>query len=277
MEISSLLFRTEAIFWKQHCQIEDLGDALIITAPDNPTWNWGNYLLLDSAPAASDVKRWTQLIESKIFKNRESRYYLITWQHGLIDDDALTAFDEFGLEKTDGEVLRLGRLSKPLHWNDDIEVVEIDGDDPLWPEIVQLDIDSFLEQNRSPGYAAYATKRMADHKSLVSKGIAQWFIARLNGELVGAVGLYPGQNLYRYQEVAVKKEYRRRGIASTMIYEVAQRAFEANPHFDQVIVAISDGEAKSVYKALGFELDSLSYALSGRKQVHDTATDSSEP
>ena len=59
MDVVSLGFRTDlALLERAGSTIEDCGDHLVVTSPANPTFYWGNFLLLDHVPAADRVEMW---------------------------------------------------------------------------------------------------------------------------------------------------------------------------------------------------------------------------
>ena len=59
MNVRSLGFRTDlALLERAGSTIEDCGDHLVVRTPSNPTFYWGNFLLLDHVPAADRVDAW---------------------------------------------------------------------------------------------------------------------------------------------------------------------------------------------------------------------------
>ena len=59
MNVHSLGFRTDlALLERAGSTIEDCGDHLVVRSPSNPTFYWGNFLLLDHVPAADRVDAW---------------------------------------------------------------------------------------------------------------------------------------------------------------------------------------------------------------------------
>ena len=61
MDVTSLGFRTDlALLERAGSTIDDRGDHLVVRTPSNPTFYWGNFLLLDHVPAADRVEEWLE-------------------------------------------------------------------------------------------------------------------------------------------------------------------------------------------------------------------------
>jgi GNAT superfamily N-acetyltransferase len=260
----SLFLRTEMIFWRELSEIEDLGNAMIVRTPRNPTWNWGNLLILNEPPKTEDIDNWLKMIDTKLLTQRETTYRLLTWDGGVAEDAVITALKEKGLTPSTGQILTLRTLQRPQYFNPAVHVEQIGGGDKRWSDVTLLNIEAFASQFQN--YEIYAERNFAEHRSMIAKGIGKWFVAMVDGEVAGTVGFYPGDGVYRYQEVAVREKFWRQGVAATMIYEVARQGLAEHPDFTQVMVADDEKEAIRVYRSLGFELDSISYAFGGRAQ-----------
>jgi len=67
MNVRSLGFRTDlALLERAGSTIEDCGDHLVVRSPSNPTFYWGNFLLLDHLPAADRVDGWLDRFETAL-------------------------------------------------------------------------------------------------------------------------------------------------------------------------------------------------------------------
>ena len=60
MDVESLGYRTDlALLRLGGSTIEDGGDHLVVRSPYNPTFYWGNFLLLDRVPAGAEAtQQW---------------------------------------------------------------------------------------------------------------------------------------------------------------------------------------------------------------------------
>ena len=62
MQITSLGFRTDlALLRAGGSTVEDRGDHLVVRSPHNPTFWWGNFVLLDAPAPAGRVDHWLEI------------------------------------------------------------------------------------------------------------------------------------------------------------------------------------------------------------------------
>jgi ribosomal protein S18 acetylase RimI-like enzyme len=257
---SSLFLRSEFIFWRKLSIIEDIGDALVISTPQNPYWRWGNLILLKNPPRMEDVVRWRELYETKIAPNQVNPNRIILWDGASADSYTTEEFRKDNLIFSPFDILTLNSLKQSPNHNNRIAIQEIGDNDEEWREVIESNIESFGPTD-APDYRHYAERRMADHRLLISKGYGRWYTARFDGELVGSLGIFAGDGLCRFQEVAVRPKFQRQGIASSLVYHAAAGTREEYPNSPQVIVADPDGGAINVYRQIGFEKHSESHAL----------------
>jgi ribosomal protein S18 acetylase RimI-like enzyme len=262
--MESLFLQTERLFWKQLSQIEEIEGGWIIRTPENPTWNWGNLLILKNAPLAKDAEHWIDLFRTQI--RPLDRGTIMTWDTGELASDAAAAFDALGFSMSTGSILTLRDLQRPLHFNSNVELIEAGRDDALWESAVQIDVDAFAAEFGGPKYEPYARKRIAHQRKMVEHGMGKWYVATIGGEMAGSLGIFSGDSFCRFQDIAVRKDFQRQGIASTMTHEVARRAREEWPALTQVIIAESNGNAQRIYRSVGFEEHSVSQALQMKPQ-----------
>jgi hypothetical protein len=58
MDVHSLGFRTDlALLTASGSVVEDRGTHLVVRSPDNPSYFWGNFLLLAAAPVPGGERR----------------------------------------------------------------------------------------------------------------------------------------------------------------------------------------------------------------------------
>ena len=68
-----------------------------------------------------------------------------------------------------------------------------------------------------------------------------------------AVGGPDGSGIARYQNVETQPEFRRRGLATQLVYEAGVQALDQLGARTLVIVADPDDEAIRIYRAAGFQ------------------------
>ena len=112
MDISSLAFRTDlAMLEHSGSEVEDRGDHLVVRTPDNPTFWWGNFLLLAQPPADTDEARaWLARFEAELPASRH-RTFGVDGQNGGLDD--LAPFTELGLQADISSVMTAIAVQEP--------------------------------------------------------------------------------------------------------------------------------------------------------------------
>lgn len=104
------------------------------------------------------------------------------------------------------------------------------------------------------GYRVFRQRQAQRYRKMASHGLGAWFGAFSGDRLVADLGLFHDGELGRYQSVATHPDFRRRGIASSMVSFAALYALD---HFNLrtlVIVADADSPADRLYQSIGFQL-----------------------
>jgi hypothetical protein len=97
MDLASLAFRTDlAMLEHSGSTVEDRGTHLVVRTPDNPTFWWGNFLLLPAPPAdVDDAQHWLSTFE-EAFPEARHRTFGIDGVDGGSED--LAPFSAIGLD-----------------------------------------------------------------------------------------------------------------------------------------------------------------------------------
>lgn len=115
-----------------------------------------------------------------------------------------------------------------------------------WAELEALHTAVF-----GPDEPEYATWAVARRRKRVEAGEARQVGAFLDGALIGAAALVPGETEGRYQDVGVLEAHRGKGIATALVAELAQTSLR--PLY---INALVGSQAERIYRRLGFEFAS---------------------
>jgi len=95
VDVISLGNRTDlALLELGGSEVEDCGDHLVVRSPHNPAYWWGNFLLLDRAPAPEDIHRWMDRFAA-VLPEAKHRAFAIDGTDGTLAD--LDGFAERGL------------------------------------------------------------------------------------------------------------------------------------------------------------------------------------
>lgn len=101
--------------------------------------------------------------------------------------------------------------------------------------------------------SGFARARAVARRRVVEGGGGVWFGAFVDGRLVAQLGVIrAGHGLGRYQDVETHPDFRRRGLASTLVGLAGQVMLSSVDVSTLVMVADPDGEAIRLYRSLGF-------------------------
>jgi ribosomal protein S18 acetylase RimI-like enzyme len=220
MDIASLAFRTDlAMLEHSGSSVEDRGTHLVVRTPDNPTYWWGNFLLLHQPPADADAAReWLATFESE-FTTARHRTFGVDGQDGSRDD--LAPFAELGLTLDVSTVMTATSVHEPPRPNTiaTYRRLETDAD---WQQQIEMTM-----AGEDEGYE--------DERLLASMGL---FTAS------------PG--LARFQSVKTHPDARGRGLAGTLVHRVSRYGFDELGAQTLVMVADPDYLAIRIYRSVGF-------------------------
>jgi ribosomal protein S18 acetylase RimI-like enzyme len=112
---------------------------------------------------------------------------------------------------------------------------------------------------REPGfeedaYRELQKQQMARYRKMVASGHGDWYEAFIGGQLVADLGLFHYEGVGRFQSVETHPDFRRRGIAGTLIFRAGRQAKADYDLHTLVIVAEQASSAARLYESLGFRL-----------------------
>ena len=247
--VRSLGYRTSlALLQQAGSTVVDQGDHVVVSTADNPGFWWGNFMLLRQPPSTEQAPEWVARFEAEL-----------PWAHhrafGLDDPHARSdAFDAFvglgyGVERstvmTAGSVSRISRRTAGATFR------PLDGDRD-WAQHLDLSLVVYPGSEEDPG-SSFAQARAKARRRVVETGAGVWFGAFVEGRLVSQLGVMrAGRALARYQDVETHPEFRRRGLAGTLVSLAGDLALTSTDVTTLVMVADPEDEAIRLYRSLGF-------------------------
>src|ERR1039458_2598859 len=183
---SSLFLRSELINWRANSVLEDLGDAVVVRTPSNPSRKWGHVLLLKAPPRTEDIPRWRSVFETKIKPHQPVPTWILSWDDPMIDEVARSAYFAEGLRYHSFDVLVLGSLASPASFKTGIEIVDLKFESDLWPEVIESNIACFGTEDETTDHRRI---QFAGHRAIVAHGKGHWYAAFFEGQLAGSLGL----------------------------------------------------------------------------------------
>lgn len=222
---------------------------LVVHTPANPTYHWGNHLVLEAAPAPGSLAAWLAVF-------REEHPGATHVAIGIDDPAARLSSEEagaLGLEIEGDVVLSTSSLG-PVSVPDGVELRLLEpGADEQWSALVDLELGSYDGPDPA-SHRVFVERRLAGHRGLVAAGHGVWCAAYVDdGTPVANLGIFalPG-GLARYQDVMTDAAYRRRGIAGALVGYAGHHALSELGARTLVIVADREGPAIGVYRRAGF-------------------------
>ena len=177
---------------------------------------------------------------------------LFAWDTVDGDNGEVGDFLRAGFELGEEVVMAAPTLVTPHRYNHEIEIPALTSDDDF-AEHVELHVLCRLVKDDEASYRAFFEASTESYRKMIRGGLGHWFGAFLDGRLVTDMGIFTDGELGRYQLVVTHPAFRRRGICSTLLYEVGRFGLETLGAHTLVIVADAHYFAKEIYAAVGFE------------------------
>jgi ribosomal protein S18 acetylase RimI-like enzyme len=247
MEIRSLAFRTDlAMLERSGSEIDDRGTHLVVRTPDNPTFWWGNFLLLSDAPSSTEeAKHWLATFERE-FPQARHRTFGVDGTEGTLSD--LASFTAIGMDAEGSTVMTAHEVHPPPRPNTEATLRRLVSDDD-WAQQVEVS-----RAGEDLGYdLPFVTARARAERRLVEAGYGAWWGAFEGERLLASMGLVTAsEGLARFQSVKTHPEARGRGLAGTLVHRVSRYGFEELGARTLVMVADPDYLAIRIYRSVGF-------------------------
>lgn len=249
MDIRSLGFRTDLrLLQMTGSEIEDRGTHLVIRTPTNPTYFWGNFLLLKSLPHLGGEREVVGAFHTE-FPLAE---HVAIGIDGTEDQsDALEPFVDAGLELECGVVLTASELVEPPAPLEGIVVRPLESDDD-WEQRARLSHRLYAQTSEAT-FMEFARARNDQERGLVARGIGTRCGAFADDELVSTAAVFiTHAGVARFQTVETHTDHRRQGLAATVVHAAGRHAVGQLRVQRLVIAADHDGDAIRIYRRLGF-------------------------
>jgi ribosomal protein S18 acetylase RimI-like enzyme len=251
VKVASLGYRTDlSLLGLGGSEIEDRGDHLVVRSPHNPSFWWGNFLLLADVPDPEASGAW---LERFAVSFPGARHVALGFDatHGSTAD--LAGFADLGLNSEAQTVMTATKVGKPSSWNRDAVYRSLASDED-WDQSVELRVRTDDQHHDPAAYRTFVVAKVKTNRQLVDDGHGNWFGAFVDGHLVSQMGLFSaGPGLARFQSVETDPLYRRQGLAGSLVYHVSRYGLGELGADILVMVADPDYFAIDLYRAVGFE------------------------
>jgi GNAT superfamily N-acetyltransferase len=251
VEPTSLGFQTDiALLRLGGSRVEDRGDHLVVRSPHNPAHWWGNFLLLAELPAPELSQLWLDRFAAEF---PTARHVALGFDTRAGSPAELGWFTSHGLDAEAAAVMSATEVQEPPNLSREAVCRQLQSDED-WTQSVKLQVRCHDRPGEPAGHLAFAAARAHTNRQIVASGHGAWFGAFLNSRLVAQMGLLPsGRGRARFQSVETDPDYRRRGLARSLLHHVSRYGFGTLGARTLVIVADPDSFAIDLYRSVGFE------------------------
>lgn len=269
-------WRTDFTLHGVAAEVLEQPDCLVVRTPGNPTFYWGNCLLLAEAPRDEDLPRWLQRFDAEIASRQPLSRHVALGVNTPYAGEQLPAWQAAGLELHVNAVMRLlpGALQaapppkcapvsvRPIVWHGpgaEVEaIVELECADTHG-----FDVD---------GYRRYRRRQFEHYAVLQARGQCEWFGVWVGepGQAVlaadcGLLRDHPGPGaMGRFQRVATHPAWRRLGLCSALVHHVSRHSLETWGVAEVIMVADPDDVAIGIYQRLGYRAFEREWCLERR-------------
>lgn len=246
-------WQTDFILHRLDAQILERPDCLVVRTPSNPTYYWGNCLLLPALPRDDELAHWLGRFHEEISALQPaSRHVAI----GVEVDHAgqrLPAWEAAGFHLHVEVMLELRRggerpPARAARGAVSLRLLDLPRDADAIAAIEITDAGEF----EPVGYRAYLAQQHVRLARLQARGELQWFGLDCDGSLAATCGLLCDGDTGRFQRVIVHPDFRRRGLASAMVHGVVRHAFDTLGLARLYMAAVPGDVAIAIYRSLGF-------------------------
>ena len=250
VDVVSLGFRTDlALLRLGGTEVSDHGDHLVVRTASNPSYRWGNFLLLQRPPTADEVDHWLERFGEE-FPAADHLTMGVDGSDGTAAD--LAPLAARGLQPDVASVMTAASVHPPPRPNTTAVYRQLQSDDD-WAQSVAL-AEACNDKDPPGPFRTFVTRRTATNRALVEDGHGAWFGAFVDGRLLSQMGLLAASpGLARFQTVETHPDARGRGLAGCLVHHVSTYGFTELNAETLVMVADPDYLAIRVYRSVGFE------------------------
>lgn len=250
MDVTSLGYQTDlALLRLGGSRLEDRGDHLVVRTPHNPSYWWGNFLLLAQVPPPELCQWWLDRFAAE-FPAAEHVAVGFDGRAGGVGD--LAWFGARGFRVEASTVMTASEVREPASLNTEAVYRELRSDED-WGQSVELRVRCEDRPFEPEGYRAFTTAKARTNRQIVEAGHGAWFGAFIGGRLVAQMGLVSaGDGLARFQAVETDPDYRRRGLAGSLVHHASRHGFGELGADTLVMVADPNYFAIDLYRSVGF-------------------------
>lgn len=220
----------------------------VIRTPQNPTYWWGNFLLLDEAPGVGEFDGWLETFRRE-HPTATHTTFGVDSTDGVLPAEEEVRAAGFTVERM--VVMSAKAVHDPPRPNRDAVYRRVVSDDD-WVQAVDLQMAN-NESHEPVAHRAFSEKKLEMTRAMAEAGYGGWFGAFIDGRMRAGMGLFSdGSGVARFDAVDTHPEFRGRGLAGTLVEFVSRFGFGELRAETLVMVADPEYLAIRVYRSVGF-------------------------
>jgi ribosomal protein S18 acetylase RimI-like enzyme len=249
-------WQSELLAHRFGAEISERDDCIVLRSPGNPTFYWGNCLILPKPPRDRELAYWLRRFDEEIARLQPESSHLAFGVNATALSEPLPAWRAAGVDEMDATAvlaLEANDLCAPPAARDVPGVMLRELDLPFeLPMVVQAQVDARDPSFDEAGYRVFRERAMQRIAAMRGLGSAQWFGAVMGATLAADCGLIHDGDIGRFQHVQTQPAWRRRGLCRALVHHVCRQAFQHLRLRRLVMCADPNDVAIGIYRSLGF-------------------------
>ena len=226
--------------------VEDRGTHLVVRTPANPTYYWGNFILLAEPPVPGGEHEVVGAFHTEF---PEAGHVSIGIDTADLTPVSRAGFEAAGLVVDVASVLTASGLQPPREVEAEVRPLQSASD---WESRARLSL-AIEERDDQESHLRFARGRNVQEQALIDAGRGTRFGVLVDNEVVSTAAVFTTEEgVARFQSVETHPGHRRKGLAAAAVHAAGRHAVEHLGARTLVIVADDDGEAIGIYRRLGF-------------------------
>lgn len=250
--------RTDFYLHAYGAQVVERDDCLVVRTPGNPTYYWGNCLILPAAPLNGELSHWLARFEAEIGALQPESKHVAIGIDAEPAGETLPSWRAAGFAIDRTTVVRLLPKHLPCEtpravrgeWR--VRPLDLMHESEALIALECTDAGPFEPQ----GYRRYLQCQHERYLAMLRDQRLQWFGAFCDGTLAASCGLMRGDTepggTARFQRVITHPAWRRRGLCTALVHAVSAWAFSQWRARDCMMAADPDDVAIGIYRSLGY-------------------------
>lgn len=248
---------TDFILHRFDAEVTERDDCLVVRTPANPTYYWGNCLVLPRLPADDELAHWRARFDAEITQRQPASRHVAIGIDDEFRGERRPAWEAAGFALKVNHMLALPAgaqppLARTPRGRVELRPLDLASEGEALAEVEMTDAEGF----EPVGYRAYLMRQHERYLAMQAAGLLRWFGLWCDGRLAATCGLMrdpPGEGASgRFQRVVTHAQWRRRGLATSLVHGVSRWGFEQWRLGTLYMAADPDDVAIGIYRSVGF-------------------------